>query len=433
MNSQDRNGKVYIVGAGPGDPGLMTIKGLEKLKQADVVVYDRLINDDLLSYCNEGCETIFVGKESGYHTIEQEQITEILIRKSKLGLNVVRLKGGNPFVFGRGSEEAVALKDAGIDFEIIPGITSGLSAPIYSGIPITHRGLITQCVLVTAHESPDKQGTQVEWNKLAQMKNTALIIYMGASRIESICNELVRHGMDPSTPSAVIENGTLPKQRTITGRLDHIAQEFKVNRFHAPAIIMISPTVAIRDQISWYENKPLFGKRIAAAGSGKQLLEIMEMIYDLGGEALSVPSPDTFVLHDFSTECGDDGEENFLAVKDSTSNGFQFKVSRQRDFLPKSEFTTISEDIMEYAVEDIMNQGADAFIFTTSSAVEYFFGMLGDAAATTALEQGRPVALDHAAADALADKQIGAISLSADGTTDALRDLLFSMFPKTQR
>lgn len=248
-------GKVYITGAGPGDPELITVKALENLKQADVVVYDRLINDDLLFYCKVNCEKIFVGKESGHHLIEQDRINEILITKAKSGLAVVRLKGGNPFVFGRGSEEATALKKAGIDYEIIPGVTAGLSAPIYSGIPITQRGLVTQCVLITAHESPDKPETQVEWEKLAKLKNANLIIYMGASRIERISGELIKHGMDPAMPAAVIENGTLPQQRTLTARLDEIAGDFKKHDFHAPAIIMISPTVSLRDEISWFEGK----------------------------------------------------------------------------------------------------------------------------------------------------------------------------------
>ncbi len=251
-------GKVYIAGAGPGDPELITLKALNRLKQADVVVYDRLINDDLLSYCKDACEKIFVGKESGYHHIEQNKIIEILIEKAVHGYDVLRLKGGNPFVFGRGSEEAAALKKAGIEFEIIPGITSGLSAPIYSGIPVTHRGLITQCILITAHECPGKPETQVEWEKLATLKNANLIIYMGASRIEKICSELKKHGMNPAMPVAVIENGTLPEQRTITGRLDDIAKEFNKANFHPPVIIMISPTVSMRDEISWFEkNKSL--------------------------------------------------------------------------------------------------------------------------------------------------------------------------------
>ncbi len=247
-------GKVYIVGAGPGDPELITLKALRVLKEADVIVYDRLINGDLLDYRKIGCELIFVGKESGHHPIEQDKIIEILIEKAKLGYNVVRLKGGNPFVFGRGSEEAAGLKAERIEFEVIPGITAGLSAPIYSGIPITHRGLITQCVLITAHECPDKPETQVEWNKLAGLKNTNLIIYMGASRISKICSELIKHGMDPSMPAAVIENGTLSEQRTITGRIDQISAQFKKQKFHPPVIIMISPTVALRNDISWFES-----------------------------------------------------------------------------------------------------------------------------------------------------------------------------------
>jgi uroporphyrin-III C-methyltransferase len=246
-------GKVYIAGAGPGDPDLITLKALKRLKEADVVVYDRLISDDLLSFCKRSCELVFVGKESGHHPIEQDKIIEILISKARLGLNVVRLKGGNPFVFGRGSEEAAALKNAGIEFEVIPGITSGLSAPIYSGIPITQRGLITQCVLITAHECPGKPETQVEWNKLAELKNTNLIIYMGASRIEKICSALIKSGMDPAMPAAVIENGTLPEQRTITARIDEISDEFKKQNFHPPVIIMISPTISLRDEISWFE------------------------------------------------------------------------------------------------------------------------------------------------------------------------------------
>ena len=274
-------GKVYIVGAGPGDPDLITVKALKRIKFADVIVYDRLINDDLLSYSKKDCEKIFVGKESGYHPIKQESIIEILIKKSKLGLDVVRLKGGNPFVFGRGSEEAVALRKAGIEFEIIPGITSGLSAPIYSGIPITQRGLITQCVLITAHECPDKPETQVDWEKLATLKNANLVIYMGASRIERICHELIKYGMDPAMPAAVIENGTMPDQRTVTARLDKIAEEFTKENFHPPVIIMISPTVALRDDINWYEKIKISDQEIKLTPEREKAEEFYNSIYNI--------------------------------------------------------------------------------------------------------------------------------------------------------
>ncbi len=255
MNSE--TGTVYIVGAGPGDPSLITVKASEKLKQADVVVYDRLINNELLSYCKKNCEKIFVGKESGYHPIEQEKITEILIKKSKLGLEVVRLKGGDPFIFGRGSEEAIELSKAGIIFEIIPGITSGIAASIYCGIPVTQRDLVTQCVFITAHESPDKIGTQIEWEKLAKMKNTSIIIYMGASKIKMISQTLIDHGMNPQIQAAVIENATLPEQRSIISTLEKIPDKFEEQNFHAPVIIMISPTIPIKNEISWWERKKL--------------------------------------------------------------------------------------------------------------------------------------------------------------------------------
>ena len=324
MINRNQIGKVFLVGGGPGDPGLLTLNALEKLKLADVVVYDRLINDELLSFCGKDCEKVFVGKESGYHAIEQEKITKILISKAKSGLNVVRLKGGNPFVFGRGSEEALEIKKAGIDFEIIPGITSGLSAPVYSGIPITQRGLITQCIFITAHECPDKPDTQVDWEKLAKLKNTSLIIYMGASRIESISEKLIKFGMDPAMPVAAIENATLPKQRTLTARLDEIAGKFKQQNFHAPVIIMVSPTVTFRDSVSWFEKKPLFNKRIAVVGTQEHFDDVHYMLYDLGAEM--------FPLNVMKTQLSDSGinikelfsEDDFEWILFTSKNGIKY-------------------------------------------------------------------------------------------------------------
>lgn len=248
-----RKGKVCIAGAGPGDPGLITVKACERLKQADVVVYDRLINDDLLGYCKSDAEKIYVGKDPNHHCIKQDEINKILIEKAKAGNEVVRLKGGNPFIFARGSEEAIALKKAGIEFEIIPGITAGFAAPIYSGIPITERGVVTQCVLLTAHESPEKVNTQVEWEKLSKLKNTTFLMYMGASKIKMIAETMMAHGLDGQTPVAVIENATLPEQRTLTSTVENVAEEFNENNFKSPCIIMISPSVERRNEISWWE------------------------------------------------------------------------------------------------------------------------------------------------------------------------------------
>ncbi len=431
MNRHEQYGKVYIVGAGPGDPGLMTVKGLERLKQADAVVYDRLVSDDLLSCCREGCEKIYVGKESGYHPIGQEQITEILIRKSRLGLNVVRLKGGNPFVFGRGSEEAIALKEAGIEFEIVPGVTSGLSAPVYSGIPITHRGLITQCVLITAHESPDKEGSQVEWDKLAKLKNAALIIYMGASRIESICSELMKHGMDPSTPAAVVENGTLPKQRTITARLDSIAQEFRTMDFHPPSIIVISPTVAMRNQLSWFEDRPLFGKRIVISGNREQVESLRELIYDLGGETLSIPCSESTPVTDKPYVNGHSVGQHISGRTDSEIRGSHYEVTCARDLLsmsPKAAFATLSADAMDDLSDDIRRKGADLYLFASSLAVEHFFEAVGYETAANLLEHGISFATTSAAAHTLSNMDVRNVNVVVHEPGDELRYSIVNLF-----
>lgn len=317
-------GKVFLVGAGPGDKGLITIKALEKLKEADVVVYDRLINEELLSFCRKECEIIFVGKESGFHLIDQESISNILIQKSLEGKNVVRLKGGNPFVFGRGSEEAMALKKEGIPFEVVPGVTSGVAAPMYSGIPVTHRGLITQCIFITAHECPTKPGTQVEWNKLAKLKNTSLVIYMGASRIEKLTEKLIENGMDPETPAAAIENGTLPNQRTLTAKLVNIASQFRRKKFHAPVIIIISPTVKFRNDISWYEKKPLYNKRVVIAGSNEYSSDLNHLLYEAAAEIVHLPIVKTAVKNpdiDFRKLFS---ESNFEWILFTTKSGVEY-------------------------------------------------------------------------------------------------------------
>ena len=289
MDKKTKFGKVYILGAGPGDPGLLTLKGMQKIRIADVVVFDRLISTDLLSFCKKDCEKIFVGKESGFHPIKQEEIIELLISKAKEGKYVVRLKGGNPFIFGRGSEEAVALGNQNIEFEIIPGITAGTAAPIYAGIPITQRGQICQSVFVTAHESPDKPDTQAEWEALAKMKNTSIVIYMGASKIDIISSVLIKYGMDPGTPAAAIENGTLSKQRTITSTLEKIPGVFKENEFKAPCIIMFSPTVNLRQEIAWWEKKPLFNKRVLVTESLNYTDELYMLLSDLGADIIQLP------------------------------------------------------------------------------------------------------------------------------------------------
>ncbi len=434
-----KSGKVYIVGAGPGDPGLITVKAMNKLKQADVVVYDRLINNDLLSYCRKDSGKIFVGKESGYHPIEQERITNILICKSKLGFNVVRLKGGNPFIFGRGSEEAAALKAAGIEYEIIPGITSGLSAPIYSGIPITQRGLITQCVLITAHESPGKPETQVDWEKLAKLKNTSLIIYMGASRIERICSELIKYGMDPAMPAAVIENGTLSMQRTITARLDTIAEEYKKLNLHPPVIIMISPTVLLRDEISWYEKMPLFNKRIAVIGNWEKYYELNNEIYDLGGEVLALPlTPDLVNKLDTFTSINRKNENKKLFeinngsgyILQRKTNTYDLTAEIYQDFVDEtSELAdTFNNEMGIELIKNIKENGADIFIFSSNDSVQYFFNIYGHETAMMLLKGCTLLVLDQHAAGTLIKKGLIKVKRIYDNSVKGIVDTISNSF-----
>lgn len=247
-----KKGKVYICGAGPGDPGLVTVKTFDIIRKCDVILYDNLANIELIRETKENCEKIFVGKEGGHHYVLQEETIKLLIQKANENKIVLRLKGGDPLTFARGSEEALALANEGIEFEIVPGITSGAAAAAYAGIPLTHRGLVTQTIFITAHESPDKPGNQVEWEQLAKMKNTNIVIYMGASIVPKIVEILLSFGMDKKTNAALIENGTLPIQRTFTSELHKIPSLMADKNLKAPLIFFIGPTVSLRDDLNWF-------------------------------------------------------------------------------------------------------------------------------------------------------------------------------------
>ncbi|MGB2801395.1 MAG: uroporphyrinogen-III C-methyltransferase, partial [Phycisphaerae bacterium] len=209
-------GRVYLVGAGPGDPGLVTLRSIECLRGADVVVYDHLVSERLLDEAPDGAERIYVGKQAGRHTLSQDQINALLVERARAGCSVVRLKGGDPFVFGRGSEEALALADAGISFEVVPGVTAGVAAAAYAGIPVTHRGLASAVAFITGHETDDKDASALNWNALALWKGT-LVFYMGVANLGSICENLMAHGLAANTPAAVVRWGTTPRQRVVAG------------------------------------------------------------------------------------------------------------------------------------------------------------------------------------------------------------------------
>lgn len=249
-----RTGKVYLVGAGPGDPKLITLKGLECLQQADVVVYDRLANPALLEYAPAQAERIYCGKLPDNHTLKQEAINELLAEKAWAGNVVVRLKGGDPCVFGRVGEEAEHLARYGIPFEIVPGVTAGIAAPAYAGIPVTHREHGSSFAVVTGHLREDKPELATEkWRALATGVDT-VAFYMGVANLPQICTQLIRHGRDPKTPVAIIAWGTLPQQVTLTGTLEDIVERLAANsQITNPAIILVGDVVQLREKINWFE------------------------------------------------------------------------------------------------------------------------------------------------------------------------------------
>ncbi|HZG59457.1 MAG TPA: uroporphyrinogen-III C-methyltransferase [Anoxybacillus sp.] len=248
-------GKVYLVGAGPGDPELITVKGLRCIQEADVILYDRLINDQLLSYAKPEADLIYCGKLPNYHTMKQETINYFLVKLAKKGKIVVRLKGGDPFVFGRGGEEAETLAKHNIEFEIVPGITSGIAAAAYAGIPVTHRDFSSSVAFITGHKQKGSN-EDVKWENLAKGVDT-LAIYMGISNLPYIREQLLKHGKSPHTPVAIVQWGTLLEQKTVTATLGTILETVKQHRIENPSMIIIGEVVTLRNKINWFEQAML--------------------------------------------------------------------------------------------------------------------------------------------------------------------------------
>ncbi|MDF2723691.1 MAG: HemD protein [Paenibacillus sp.] len=281
-------GKVYLVGAGPGDPKLITIRGMEAIQRADVVVYDRLANPRLLQQMKPGADKIFVGKLPDKHMIKQSEINQLLVDLAQQGKTVTRLKGGDPSVFGRVGEEAELLADNGIDFEIVPGITSAIAVPAYAGIPVTHRDFTSSFSVVTGHEYPNKTYSNINWDNLAGASGT-IVFLMGVANIDTICGELIRHGRDSATPAAVIRMGTWMEQRTIVGTLDTLPERVKEAQLQSPAVIIVGDVVKLREKLAWFEKRPLFGKRVMVTRAREQASGLVRLIEENGGEAIEFP------------------------------------------------------------------------------------------------------------------------------------------------
>ncbi len=296
----EESGKVFLVGAGPGDPGLITVRGAEILRSADVVIYDYLANPLLLEYCPQA-ETIFVGKKAADHRMTQEQINALLVERGRSGKRVVRLKGGDPFVFGRGGEECEALRAAGIPFEVVPGITAAIAVPAYAGIPVTHRDFNSSFTILTGHEKEKEYGDEhaeardvarsasnIDWSVIAKLP--CIAFYMGLKTLPRICSMLIEHGMPPDTPAACIRWGTMPRQQTVAGTLADLPQKVAEAKVTPPAMTIVGKVVSLRPVMNWFEARPLFGQTIAVTRTRQQASELSAGLRELGAHVIEAPT-----------------------------------------------------------------------------------------------------------------------------------------------
>jgi uroporphyrinogen III methyltransferase / synthase len=280
---------VYLVGAGPGDPGLMTRRSLELIATADAILYDRLIPAGALEGAGQDAELRYVGKEPGAAALTQEETNQLLVELGRAGKRVVRLKGGDPFVFGRGGEEAEALAAAGVPFEVVPGVTAGVAAPAYAGIPVTHRDAASAVAFVTGHEDPDKPDSALDWDALARFPGT-LVFYMGIKNLPLIAERLTAAGRSPKEPAAVVERGTLPRQRTVVDTLAGIAARAEQEGVRAPAITLVGAAVALRDTLAWLKRRPLHGEVVAVTRARAQASGLAARLRELGAEVVETPA-----------------------------------------------------------------------------------------------------------------------------------------------
>ncbi|MBI5064511.1 MAG: uroporphyrinogen-III C-methyltransferase [Desulfatitalea sp.] len=298
MPDKAQKGMVYLVGAGPGDPELITVKGRRCIARADVLIYDYLAAEALLSHARPECERIYVGKKGGDHTLAQGKINELIVAKAQGGRIVTRLKGGDPFIFGRGGEEAEVLVAAGIPFEIVPGVTSAIAAPAYAGIPLTHRQFTSTVAFITRHEDPTKSESNIDWAALAKGIGT-LVFLMGVKNLPHIVERLRQNGRPAETPAALVRWGTTARQQTVVGTLADIVERARQANMGAPAIIVIGEVVSLRGALQWFEHRPLMGKRIVVTRARAQASELTERLADLGADCLECPTievapPDSF-------------------------------------------------------------------------------------------------------------------------------------------
>ncbi len=318
-------GKVFLVGAGPGDPGLLTIRGKKLLERADVIVYDNLVNPLILRHAKKEALLIYAGKKKGEHTLKQSEINRLLVDFAKKGLFVVRLKGGDPFIFGRGAEEAEALAKEGISFEVVPGVSSAVAVPAYAGIPLTHRKISSSITVITGHEDPEKEDSSIRWDKISG----TIVILMGIGNIKKIKERLIKEGISPDTPFAIIQNGTHPGQKTVSGRLKEIDVISEKENISPPSVIVIGDVVRLRERLLWFEKKKLFGKRILITREENQAEELIYPLIENGAEVILFPTikivpPESWSQTDEVIE----NIERYEWIIFTSSNGVRYFFSR---------------------------------------------------------------------------------------------------------
>lgn len=291
--------KVYLIGAGPGDPGLLTLRGRELLSKADVIVYDYLANSNFLDYARPDAEILYVGKKGGDHTLPQEEINQLIIAKAKEGKKVARLKGGDPYMFGRGGEEAEELVEAGVPFEVVPGITSAIAAAAYAGIPLTHRSYASSVTFATGHEDPGKPESAHNWEALAKSAST-LVFFMGMKNLPEISAKLLAAGLPPRTPAALIRWGTTPKHKSLVTTLKSLPAEAQKHGFTAPSLIIIGKVVQMHDKLGWFEKKPLLGKGIVVTRAREQASDMAALLASHGANVIQFPTIEVHPLPDYA-------------------------------------------------------------------------------------------------------------------------------------
>jgi uroporphyrinogen III methyltransferase/synthase len=314
------SGRVALVGAGPGDPGLLTARALELIAAADVILHDRLIPSGALDGARADAHIVYVGKEGGGEAVPQEETERLLLEHATAGRLVVRLKGGDPFVFGRGGEEAQALRAAGIEVEVVPGITAGIAAPAYAGIPVTHRDSASAVAFVTGHEDPEKEGSAIDWDALARFPGT-LVFYMGVRRLAEIAQRLTAAGRPADEPAAIVERGTLPGQRTIVATLGTLADEATAAGIRPPSITVVGPVAELREQIAWLERRPLHGRTVAVTRARAQASGLARTLRELGAGVVEAP---VIRIEPLAFELPELGEYDLLCLTSPNGVGILF-------------------------------------------------------------------------------------------------------------